>query len=188
MTFSDSATQQTLHTDVSAWDFKWVKQLFTWEVYGIIHKTVNKLRKLWFIALHVLESSSCSAAKYLITANPVHKGYTAKFFIWVSAWPAVVSISLFCSLVLTEWENKLVSLFRSCCLLHFQPSRVTVHGKYERNSRDPLWTEKSQMNQSPTQKQWCRERRTGRERWSFNSISDWFTRLLGWWCSLSSFF
>lgn len=39
-----------------------------------------------------------------------------------------MSISLFCFLVLAEWENKLVSLFRYCCLLHFQPSRVSLHG------------------------------------------------------------
>lgn len=51
--------------------------------------------------LHVLEPLSCSTAKYLIIANPVHKGCTANSFLfWVSAWPAAVrtvSTSLFCS-------------------------------------------------------------------------------------------
>lgn len=88
-----------------------------------------------------------------------------------------------CFLVLAEWKNKLVSPFRFWCLLGFQFPRagfmLLTSAWHIWSSRDPVWTERRQMNQSSTWHQWNRERRTeGRVRWSFNSISERFLRIL----------
>lgn len=176
--------------DVSAWDFKWVKQFFTWEVYGMIHKTVTKLRKLWSIALHVLESSSCSADKYLIIANPVHKGlYCQVFHMSFSLATCCVYITVL--LLGSCWVGEQACFpFQILLSLTFSALQSISVWQYKRSSRDPLWREESDEPVTHTKamkqgkKDWEREK----ERWSFNSISDWFIRLVGWWCSLPSFF
>lgn len=130
----------------------------------MIHKTVTKLRKLWSIALHVLESSSCSADKYLIIVNPVHKGlYCQVFHLSFSLATCCVYITVL--LLGSCWVGEQACFpFQILLSLTFSALQSITAWQYKRSSRDPLWREKSQMNQSPTRKQWSRERRTGRER------------------------